>query len=205
MSSKCFANLDKCSRGTDEGWHICVPCYRGLEDKDDYELLDVFKPEKICHYPGCWNRQLETSLYCKGVKHQQIRADKKWSEEHIGSMIQTRERLERKRGNVSGMQAYIGGVIDAAMMQDRESFGRTRGSAFGVEALIGGVTDRGDQSNMAAKEKPLENMEIAMQCLDRMNEVQLAAIAKHAITQLQQKLPLGPEPIQLHARKKSRS
>ena len=45
MPSKCFANLDKCSRGTDDGWHICVPCYRALEDKEDYELLDRFKPE----------------------------------------------------------------------------------------------------------------------------------------------------------------
>ena len=59
---------------------------------------------------------------------------------------------------------------------------------------------------MAVKDEPLENMEVnmAMQCIDRMNEIELAAIVKHAITQLQAKLPLRPEPIKLHSRQRTR-
>ena len=190
MPSKCFANLDKCSRGTDDGWHICVPCYRALEDKEDYELLDRFKPEKVCHYPGCWNRQLEASLYCKGVKHQQVRADRKWSEDKVSSMIYAREGLEQARGRAFGVETFIGGSLAV-----RNSLKRSSGSA-----------DRDDQSNMAVKDEPLENMEVnmAMQCIDRMNEIELAAIVKHAITQLQAKLPLRPEPIKLHSRQRTR-
>ena len=76
-----------------------------------------------------------------------------------------------------GLEAYIGGVFEV-----RDSLKRATGSA-----------DRDDQSNMAAKEEPLNNMENAMQSIDRMNEVELATIAKYAITQLQARLPLSLE------------
>ena len=53
---------------------------------------------------------------------------------------------------------------------------------------------------MAVKAELFENMGIGMQCIDRMTEILMAAIAKHAITRLQAKLPLSPKPIKLHAK-----
>ena len=103
-------------------------------------------------------------------------------------MIYAREGLEQARGRAFGVETFIGGSLAV-----RNSLKRSSGSA-----------DRDDQSNMAVKDEPLENMDIAMQCIDRMNEIELAAIVKHAITQLQAKLPLRPEPIKLHSRKRTR-
>ena len=90
---KCLANLESCSRSTDPGWEICVPCYRKLKD-EDVERLELFKPEKMCHYPGCWNQRVGASSYCKGLKHPEIRVANGWDEDEVGAMIKVRETTE---------------------------------------------------------------------------------------------------------------
>ena len=73
-----------------------MPCYKKLE-KEDVERLELFKPEKMCHYPGCWNKKLGASNYCKGLKHPGIRVLNCWDEDKVRAMLQNRETAEYLR------------------------------------------------------------------------------------------------------------
>ena len=161
MSGKCYANFESCSRGADEGWHICVPCYRHLETNNDFALLDLFKPKTTCQYLGCWNMQLEASAYCKGAKHQAGRLLKDWTEEQADDMIEIREELEKAR-RTNCVENFIRGCLNGKRDADPEK--------------------------MEMKSENLSAMEEAKQSIDQMTSDELASIARYAIERIQEKL-----------------
>ena len=58
-------------------------------------------------YPCCWNRQLDTSNYCNWVRQQQVRADKKWTEEQMSALQQIIKTGEAQNLSKEDIQAQL--------------------------------------------------------------------------------------------------
>ena len=90
------------------GWGLCRKCYGHLEQENSHPLLEIFKIQSSCLYPGCFNVPKKNTRMCSGCgQHEDLATLQAWSQEEVDELITERLYFEEFRRTATHSEVYV--------------------------------------------------------------------------------------------------